>query len=354
MVRSLLFIVILILCTLASDARKVYFDRTNATEFVFPTAQLDSVLKPQRYNAFFYGETHTRYFEPLFKLEYIKYLNRTCGIRDVFMEIGYSPAVLFNQYVETGDTSLINFKVLYTSPNYMKLWKGLYEYNQTLPADKRIRIHGVDFEGGKTLFKALLALRRKNEVPSSLVSIFNNISLYEADTLATAKAEFAKRQKEIRTIFNTHQAEVKALYGTDAAVVNKMLKNNMTIMDPQRDQKMFKNMQAALRAEHIKKFVGFFGGDHINNRYTTALPNALRKDKTFKGKICSVQMYCFDAVDNWSQETIECIGTYDEKQGHQLHQKYSGESRAVLISKSNVTESFLKGIADYYLFANDK
>lgn len=336
---------------------KVYFDRAkNMDGFEFPTDKLDALIQPARYNAFFYGETHTRYFEPAFKAEFIKYLNERYGVCNVFMEIGYSAAVLFNQYLATGDTGILNFKVLYTTRHYKEMWKELYAYNRTLPAEKKIKIYGFDFEIGKTLFSALLALKLPDhQVPSSLEETFKKIEQFSTDTTIKNDNGFSGKVKWIKKAFAAHENDAAIMYGANMTVVNKMLNNSIGMMDLTRERKMGEHMQTEIKENHIDKFVAFFGGDHINATNSTALPNVLKQDKTFAGKTLNIRMICFDANDNWSGETLECIGVYDEKQGHILHQAYSdSDHRAVIIPDEAITQHFLKGSADYYLFANDK
>ena len=68
------------------------------------------------------------------------------------MELGYSHAYFINKYLDTRDLNILEemYKSLkgtyeWNKDNYNH-WRKLYEYNKTLPVDKRIRVVGVDIE----------------------------------------------------------------------------------------------------------------------------------------------------------------------------------------------------------------
>jgi len=118
---------------------------------------------------------------------------------------------------------------------------------------------------------------------------------------------------------------------------------------------MFKNMQTEIAENGIEKFIGFFGGDHTTYQSTTSLPNAFENTSEFKNKVLTIKTFCFNAFDNWSHEILECIGTYSQKEGYLLHEKYMNDNRrAILIPYSGVSNDIPRKTADYYLFANDK
>ncbi|MGC4056633.1 MAG: hypothetical protein QM743_00710 [Chitinophagaceae bacterium] len=315
---------------------------------------MDSLLHPGNCDAFFYGETHTRYFEPVFKLHLVKMLHSEQGIRDVFMEMGFAPAVVFNKFLETGDTSLIRIKVLYTTPYYMEFWKQLYRYNKDLPEHKKIRVHGVDFEATTAFFHALLLLvPDQAQIPESLDAAFQKLRAYSAKEAMNPK-EFTESVKEIKSAFHAHHDQISKLYGDNYRMVGKIFDNDITMTDKLRDKKMYRHMQTILTENNITRFLGFFGGDHINYEYKTSLPDQLIGDGMLKDKVLTIRGVYFDAFDNWSRETVECIGVYDEKDGHTLHERYRDSSCRAILVPSGFKDDILKNSADFYLFVDDK
>lgn len=334
------------------------FRRLEGNNYSFPKESIDNIINPVNKAAFFYGETHTRYFEPLFKYDFIVYLNLQRGVRNVFMEFGYSAAAIFNGFLATGDTNLLQLDILYTSPFYMEMWKKLYAYNKTLPSDKQLHIHGIDFESPKTFYNSLLILKpQQTEVPNSLKSIFKEISLWAAWDSKQINKLHPQNQKKVRAIFDKHTDDVTKLYGSNTASVYKIVhSNHFAMMDRSREKWMYANLENEIKENHIEEFVGFFGGDHINHTNPTALSVKLKSIARFKDNIFTIRMFCFNAVDNWSKETLECIGSYEMDECKQLSKTYLSDKdlRAVLLNDDNAKEPFLKGTANAYLFAEDR
>jgi len=325
-----------------------------SNDFSFPERTLDSIMPGPQYKAFFYGETHTRFFEPMYKLHYIVYLHQRYGIRDVFMETGYSAAVLFNQYLLTGDTSVIGIRVLYTSPAYMEMWRQLYAYNSSLPDDRKLRIHGVDFEATSAVFRALLLLRQNIQTPESLANIFHNIAQYAADTAIRYDERFFNKLSEVRDVFKKEKDAVAAVYGNKLLRVHDILYNDLKMTDEDRDKKIYDHMQREIGSLSIEKFVACYGGDHVNYEYPGSVASRYRKSPAYAHRVSTIRMFCFDAYDNWSHEVVPCIGTYDEQEGRILKKRYMQvQYRAVMIPDKTLNDKILNHSANYYLFAED-
>src|SRR5689334_13350644 len=71
--------------------------------------ELDPKIDFSHYKGFFIGEAHVDGRQGM-KLAFLKYLNKQFGITDVFMEFGYSAAFLYNQYLATGDSTLVDLR----------------------------------------------------------------------------------------------------------------------------------------------------------------------------------------------------------------------------------------------------
>lgn len=271
------------------------------------------------------------------------------------MEMGYSAAVLFNKFLLTGDTSVLNIKVLYTSPNYMEMWKQLYKYNSTLPDENKISIHGVDFEATSSVFSALLLLKSiDKKISAPLTGTFKKIHEYASDTSIHYDTNFFQKVEEIKKAFAQNKELIADLYGDNLKLVNNILNNDIK-MNEDRDPKIYAHMRNEITTQKIGKFVVFYGGDHVNYNYHSSVASRFKRNAYFKNKVKTIRMFCFNAYDNQSREILDCIGTYDEKEGRTLKQRYMNKQyRAVLISDFNLKDKMLNHSADYYLFANDK
>lgn len=354
--RTVLFLMVCCLPVYAYPQAKICLaGKPGSNDFAFPQEAVGKLMQGRETHSFFYGETHTRYFEPQFKMHLVRFLHAQYGIRDVFMEMGYGPAVVFNRYLETGDTSLIRIRVLYTSPHYMAFWQQLYAYNRQLPPDKRIRIHGIDFEATTAFFHALvLLLPDTAQVPASLAATFRQIRTYADSPLISAEA-FAARTEALKSVFRKHEAELSKLYGDRYGTVRKILDNNIRMNDPERDKKMHRHLMTELKEQGIARFAGFFGGDHVNYAYKSSLVGRMAREAAYKGKISTIRAICFDAFDNWSKQTMKCVGVYDEKEGDVLYRRYRESGcRALLAPAAGLHDDILKQSADFYVLAKDQ
>lgn len=331
------------------------FKRLEGNSFIFPEETIDSLMNPIKISGFFLGETHTRNFEALFKYHFITYLHKKYNVNNIFMEFGYSAAAIFNKFMSTGDTSLLKLDILYTSPIYMEMWKGLYAYNNTLVSGNKIHIYGVDFESPKTYYKSLLILRKsEGELPVNLKEIFDEIILWSTLDSKIINKSHSQNQKKIKTIFEKYNADIAKVYGENADIVYKIVKNNhFGMMDREREKYMSLNLHLELK-NITGKFLCFFGGDHVNYNNPTALPLNLKSIPRFKDSIATIRMFSFDAIDNWSKEVVDCIGTYEAEECKKLRAVYiNAENRAVLIGDKDISESFIKKSADFFIFAED-
>ncbi len=115
-------------------------------------------------SVFLFGEEHGYSRTQIFDAELLKYLNKKFGVRDYFNETFSEDADLLNKFLSTNPMDLSILRK--TIPNlkedipqrknqeYVDKWVSIYQYNQTLPSDKRIKVYGLlgakkDYKGGR-------------------------------------------------------------------------------------------------------------------------------------------------------------------------------------------------------------
>ncbi len=119
------------------------------------------ILLPEidQYNIFFTGENHLfRNSNYKLQLKMLKYLHQKRGVKHLLLEFGFSRGYYVDQYVNTGDTTIIDMLTNYSYPEYVKLYKGIHEYNKTLDSADRIHVHGIDLERSSLTSVKLLSL----------------------------------------------------------------------------------------------------------------------------------------------------------------------------------------------------
>jgi hypothetical protein len=166
-IKNLLTIIPVLVISITASGQKYQYnkldieDNSDYTSF----AMLDSVVK--NYNVFFTGENHLfRKSNYMLQLKMLKYLHKNAGVRHLFLEFGYSRGWLVNKYVHTGDSTLFNILRDYSFEEYALLYKGIYEFNQTLDSADRIIVSGIDIERSfSTPLKVMSMMLPEKEAP---------------------------------------------------------------------------------------------------------------------------------------------------------------------------------------------
>ena len=261
--------------------------------------QLTSTIDFSRYKGFFVGEFHDMVVCTEIKLAMIKYLNTEYGIKDIFMEIGYSTAWLYNRYLEIGDTTLFttpNLVYAMTQPN-RDFWTNLYNYNKI--AANKIVIHGMDFERGDftKALKLLMPLNKEKPIEiSKMLKYIDTVTVNDVnDDLRKPDAISNTRYQMVRRDILRKKKYYRDFYGVNFQVVEKIMTNENTFNRfPERNKTMYYNMRRELEEQKISKFVTFNGLEHGNmsNDGRQSLCYRLTQNKKFKGKIAGVAVVC--------------------------------------------------------------
>jgi hypothetical protein len=139
---------------------------------------------------FLTGEIHGTHFNSILTLQFLKYLHQTAGVRYYLLETDHGTAGLWNIYLDTGDESILEriMKHLKGSPAYTEdtvaLYRGIREYNLTLPEEERIVLVGVDISHRVGVAMWYLSMLLPNETPPHEIAdaIESIIEAANADT----------------------------------------------------------------------------------------------------------------------------------------------------------------------------
>lgn len=136
----------------ASDEVLSYLkDNSSIIDLSSETA-LNSFLHDKDCDIYLVGETHAVDKSYQIKKEMISYLNKNKGVRNILIEDGIGSSVVINEYVQTGDESLLKFFTSHyegtTAHNQCEydFWKWLAEYNSKLNDDEKLHIAGLDLD----------------------------------------------------------------------------------------------------------------------------------------------------------------------------------------------------------------
>jgi hypothetical protein len=190
------------------------------------------------------------------------------GVTELLLEYPLSFSIICNEYLRTGDSSLL--EQISLSCEGKKFWKDLYTYNATTDGRKRIRCWGIDFETiGTRRNYFLSASRILNDTyrfpPDIQYTIRQGFDVSDPDAGLTYK-------NNLLTLVHTHLATdttsgIRLLY---------LLASRNTSYRANRDKEMFANflqLDSFLSIPGRKpKYYGQFGMAHINlsNKHSLA------------------------------------------------------------------------------------
>jgi len=352
-------------------------------------SMLDSSVK--NYSVFFTGENHNfRTSNYKLQLKMLKYLYHKTGVRHLFLEFGVSRGWLVNSYVQTGDSTI--FKVLedYSYDEYALLYKGLMEFNKTLPDDKKIMVHGIDIERSfSTPIKAMSMLLPKEKAPASIAlnietlkSLsgkvdddhteeeeeddennklsyynynYNNGSRYNTDnTLKIIIDDY----DSLRSIYQTYLGDNAPLFDEMVQGVKAEILRNKYINDGAmqsfifREQFLYDHLLSLMKKYPSEKFYGQFGRCHtpVNAQdkwcdfyFFNSLASRLNdsQEEELKNKVLSIGVYypestTFEITASFTDE----LNTLFEKNGKE----------GIKLIQIDQKDSLFKGVYNKYQF----
>ncbi len=317
---------------------------------------VEQIIPLENTDAFFFGEGHSRNFDPEFKYYFITHLNECYGVRDIFMEMGKSAAYIYNQFLQTGDTSFLKkYSLIYNQGFYKKFWEKLYLFNVGRPMHLQLRIHGVDFERME-VFKLLQALKSENIVVADhLQDIFTEIKrLAEDKNLSAFEEDFVKSVSSVKKIFKKNTADFENIYGQNYSIIADILNNNapVTTKINSRNSVWYSHMKSAIHQFQIQKFIAFFGRSHINEANENSMPQLFKKENT-QFKIVSIAGI-YHQLQGYGKSADELVVyDYGYKEKELYKQNANKNCRASMVALNSIIDNKPKVIADYYFFIKD-
>jgi len=158
--KSLLALLSLVVLSSFSFAQKQISDTIHLdnSETVTGFDKLNAVAG--NYRVFITGENHT-YLESNSKLwvQQIKYLHENAGVRNVMIEYGYASGWLINEYIQTGDSTLLAVLKDYSFSQYADAYVSLRKFNESLDPAERVSVVGIDLERGVYSASKVLSLQ---------------------------------------------------------------------------------------------------------------------------------------------------------------------------------------------------
>ena len=328
---------------------------------------VDTNCNLSNYDAFFFGEFHGVYGTSEVKLALIKYLNANNGITDVFMEIGYSAAYLYNQFLATGDTTLFTAPVLIyaqKAPN-VDFWLGLYEYNKT--AQHKITIRGMDFERAEFLKVLKKLMPESKEKPLDIYTTLAYIDTVTIQDIGLINSEemvaYNALYEDIRDEIDANRTSYENYYGANFKTVEEIMFNEDTYNDyAKRNKTMYHNMLKQIERDSIKKFVTFAGLQYGNMAHKKTLCGMLKNNDAFHDHFVNIAMTCRNCYD-WQLKPKYRFAvnrapyTYylDKKMMDAIYNKYfSPDCKYTLLPTAVMDRVIVERFSNYIILMKDQ
>ncbi|WP_018476192.1 TraB/GumN family protein [Pontibacter roseus] len=253
------------------------------------------------------GEVHGFAAPQELDFQLLQHLNQKTGLTHYLAEVDYSQAYFLNQYLLTGDESLLDY-VFQTWVEYNAQWanqelynkiRNIHTLNQRLPAADRIQIVGVDRIQDVRVTKRHLQrlLQEANHKPGTHSAL---------DTLEMLVADSAQAS-ELQAFATRHTANPETLTPYLPQPLQTDLQHVLTNLQYQhnnvkRDSVMFLNLVHLTKVNkwENEQFYGMWGLMHtlqnsVNEGYTSFAAILKKEDSPFKGKVTSINIMATDS-----------------------------------------------------------
>ena len=174
------------------------------------------------------------------------------------------------------------------------LLKEIYEYNLTLPKDKKLKFVGIDLETPSVAIKYIHSLIPDSMPNNEIVQEF----IYSIKMIS--KGNYLTESKRSIELLNQGEKEIKEYLGGNFFSLSFALKN-LSISDNQlsRENILIDNFMTLYEHLPKEKFFGQFGGAHTNlSILSESLASYLQNIyEPTKGKVISIE---FDYVNSYT------------------------------------------------------
>jgi len=249
-------------------------------------------------------------------MKFLKYFKEKTDFKYYLCETSYSDAYFINKYLDTGDIKILEeiYKPLkgtftWNKDGYNHL-KRLYEYNNTLPEERKIKVVGADIEHQPiNAYRFLVDVLPETEAPEEIKvvidkikSTFNDLEKFDNKTFVQCSNELQKDIEEKENIYKEYLEENFTGFNlVNLNVLNKVDVDNHiedeVDWNNTRDKMIYENFQTLQKELPKGKYYGQWGLSHTfqskekDIMWFAAYLNS--DDSIFKDKILTV-IYNYD------------------------------------------------------------
>lgn len=236
---------------------------------------------------------------------WLSFLNKHFGATVFFNEAGHSASIVYNRFLQTADTSLLVFRS-------KELIKKLYQMNQSLPENRRLKFHGIDFESPRSYVLALQLIMPATQPPTEITS---SIALIKNADPALPECDYVTDiNKKLKKELSRHTKSFMDFFGGKFRDFERIIMNEATCNDTRknRNPNLAANFLSFDKEFQQRMYYAELGGAHTMLSRQATAASIINESDQFKNKVCVVNMYCANCTtveegpaSNWSFGNIE-------------------------------------------------
>jgi hypothetical protein len=232
------------------------------------------------YRFFLKGEAHEYVKENAASLlALLNYVVTHNKVRYLVLEIGPDQAFLANEYLKTGDDTLLRNSALYLGDGF---WQHVRSFNKSLSATEKIKVIGFDFNRYTHTIKAIQYLVKDKKFDSEL------LTAAITKLVSSDPSTFDKSIKELKEQVAANESSLKQALQSYFPYLWSIV-DNTTPATPnvKRDKQMFRQFLSGLAGLPEGNFLFNYGIAHIFLN-GVGVGNILSEHKQFGSRVCSI------------------------------------------------------------------
>lgn len=284
---------------------------------------------------FLTGENHGVKANEKLRIKFLKYFKEKTDFKYYLCELPYSISYFLNIYLETGDIEILKeiYKPLKGTDAWNRddfnHWIKLYEFNRSLPKNRRIKVIGVDIEHQpENAFRFMKYILPKGDIPMEIRKMIGEIKSILNNDINISDNNIEEFSLKLNRDLEDKEYTYRKYLGKDYfrfKFVNKNLLHRHKVYHGNnfngiRDKKIYKNFLEIEKRLPKGKYYGQWGLSHIFQKpfpYVNWLGARLNgQGSIFKGKVLSIA-YVYDnckyLYPTSTKNYISSINTLDLK-----------------------------------------
>lgn len=258
---------------------------------------------------YFVGQEHANQANTIIEKALLFLLNKKFNVHYYILEWGQSLAFLLNQYLETGQDSILDF--INPKGNFYFL-RTIKSFNDTVTGSKKIFFFGLDYEdrlNWKWTKKAIEIISYKIKLPLNnslqilLNAVINPQPNSEKENLTALKKYLDENERDCRLFLGKYYVDVL------------LIANAKFTLSQKRDKDMYANFKLIYKELERKgekpKFFASFGIGHINPKNNSGLPYRLfnGNDSPIRNSVSVIGTQYYNCTFNVPKATPGPSGT---------------------------------------------